>query len=114
MTTISEGPLSEPELMELLGAEQEVDCSKPWSELRHPLVAKAILTQCDASKRRIAAFTRELSYSGVGLLHHQEISPGAKFEIELILRDVCVQRKAECLGCTNLGHGWFQSGWRFE
>jgi hypothetical protein len=59
------------------------------------------------------AFSREISTTGIGLLHDMELPPG---EIELAIpsrRGFSIRVRTRILWCQPCGEGWFISGGQF-
>ena len=62
---------------------------------------------------RYSAFTREISASGIGLVHNFELAPG---EVELSIpseRGCVVRVRTRIVWCKPCGDGWFLSGGQF-
>ena len=80
------------------------------SEVRYPFFRPVTL---QFESRRHAAFSREISASGIGLLHNVEVPPG---EVEVTIpsrRGHEVRMRTRILWCRPCGAGWFISGGRF-
>lgn len=79
---------------------------------RHPFFQPVtILAAGKASSHR--AFTREISRTGIGLVHDGALDLG---EIGLVIHDGSaepVQLRVELLWCRPSGDGWYISGGRF-
>ena len=59
------------------------------------------------------AFSREISASGIGLLHNVQLTPG---EVELTIpsrRGFTVRVRTKILWCQPCGEGWYISGGQF-
>jgi hypothetical protein len=79
-------------------------------EVRYPFFRPVTLS---VDGRRHAAFSREISAIGVGLLHNLELPPG---EVEVSLpskRGHTVRMRTRILWCRSCGEGWYISGGRF-
>ena len=61
----------------------------------------------------IAAFSREISASGVGLLHASPLVSGETYEIDIRIEEVRVRKKGRAAWCRPVGDGWYLSGCRF-
>lgn len=83
------------------------------SETRHPFFVPVSLRDPQQGGDAIPAFSRDLSLSGLGLLHHARLEPGCFFEVTFVYRGREVQSTAEVLWCREAGEGWFMSGCRF-
>jgi hypothetical protein len=62
---------------------------------------------------RFSAFTREISATGIGLLHNFELPLG---EVELSIphrRQHVIRVRTRILWCQDCGEGWFISGGQF-
>lgn len=61
----------------------------------------------------ISAFSREVSLSGLGLLHAAPIVSGETYEFDIRIEEVQVKRKGRAVWCRPVGDGWYLSGCRF-
>jgi hypothetical protein len=80
------------------------------SEIRFPFFRRVSIT---VGGSRCAAFTREISESGVGLLHKVELPPG---EISVTIptdNGPPVSVRTQIVWCEPCGHGWYISGGHF-
>jgi hypothetical protein len=62
---------------------------------------------------KIEAFSREISASGIGLVHGQEMPKG---EVEVHIfpeQGYAIRVRTQILWCQECGHGWYISGGRF-
>jgi len=62
---------------------------------------------------RYSAFTREISETGIGLIHNMDIPEG---EIEISIRSDCgysIRVRTCVVWCQACGEGWYISGGRF-
>ncbi|HEX3727237.1 MAG TPA: PilZ domain-containing protein [Pirellulales bacterium] len=62
---------------------------------------------------RVDAFSRELSASGIGLVHNISLPPGP---LELVIsaeQGYSVRVRTDILWCQECGQGWFISGGQF-
>jgi len=63
--------------------------------------------------RRYSAFTREISETGIGLIHNMDLADG---EVEISIRSdlgYSIRVRTEMLWCQACGEGWYISGGRF-
>jgi PilZ domain len=79
------------------------------SEIRFPFFRRAFIT---AGGSRYAAFTREISESGIGLLHHVELAPG-EIDVTILSDNNPVWVQMQIVWCEPCGHGWYISGGQF-
>jgi hypothetical protein len=64
-------------------------------------------------KQKLSAFSREISSSGIGLLHYMPIMPG---EVTLTISSpvgTAFRVRTEIVWCRPCGEGWYLSGGRF-
>ena len=67
----------------------------------------------DIGKFRLSGFSREISETGIGLLHNAELRNS---EVEVTIpteQGYSVQIRTEIVWCTPCGEGWYISGGRF-
>ena len=80
------------------------------AEVRYPFF-RSVMLQVDG--RRHAAFSREISAGGIGLMHAIDLGNG---EVEVSIpsrRGHSVRMRTRILWCRPCGDGWFISGGRF-
>ena len=61
----------------------------------------------------LSAFTREISETGIGLIHSMDLPEG---EVEISVRSECgyaVRVRTRIVWCESCGDGWFISGGQF-
>ena len=80
---------------------------------RHPFFRPVVVTVLGSIKQDIEAFSREISSTGMGLLHHLPLT--AKTVVLSIPDDGAedVLLAGEVIWCRPCGKGWFLSGVRF-
>jgi hypothetical protein len=81
------------------------------SEPRFPFFRRVSISLADG--HRFSAFTREISASGIGLIHVLEITPG---DVELTIpseRGCSVRVRTRIIWCQSCGEGWYLSGGQF-
>lgn len=103
--------LTEQELEALLEAARSN--SDRRVDIRHAFFTAVTLRSVTAPSLLISAFSREISVSGIGLLHGAPIVVGANYEIDIRIEDFRVHKTARVIWCRNVGDGWFVSGCRF-
>ena len=101
--------LDEAALKELLTAANGERREDP----RHPLFAPVSLCIMDQPGLLMSAFSREISCSGIGLLHVMPIEKGQVGKVSIKVEEKQMFMTAECVWCRPVGDGWFLSGWRF-
>ncbi len=67
----------------------------------------------NAPMRQVSAFSREVSRSGIGLLHFEQIMPGRYVATIQCPDGEPARIPTEILWCRPCGQGWFLSGGRF-
>lgn len=80
---------------------------------RVPFFAPVSLRPAFTADQRFSAFSREISSSGIGLLHSMPVEHGEVFEITLRQPGQDLQKFAEVVWCRAAGEGWYLSGCRF-
>jgi hypothetical protein len=88
------------------GAERRV-------EPRHPFFCPVFVMPQGDRSRRFSAFSREISRSGIGLLHNMKLQPGPATLVVASPNGRRRQFAAEVVWCRPCGEGWFISGCRF-
>jgi hypothetical protein len=61
-----------------------------------------------------SAFTREISETGIGLVHNMPLGEG---EVEVSVRSDCgysIRVRTQIIWCVSCGEGWYISGGRFS
>ncbi len=83
------------------------------AEPRHPFFQSVSLTVDGVSNESLVVFAREISASGIGLLHNAKLEPGT---IELTFAsptgNTC-RIATEIIWCRALTEGWYISGGHF-
>jgi hypothetical protein len=82
-------------------------------ESRHPFFCPVFVMPQHDRSRRFSAFAREISRSGIGLLHNMKLSPGPATLVIVSSNGARRQFSAEVVWCRPMGEGWFISGCRF-
>jgi hypothetical protein len=80
-------------------------------EVRYAFFRPVLIEMDDGHK--YSAFTREISETGIGLVHNMDLSEG---EVEIGIRSDCgysIRVRTEIVWCQSCGEGWFISGGRF-
>jgi hypothetical protein len=70
-------------------------------------------SQAQDPSRQFTCFSRDISATGIGLLHYMAIEPG---EVVLTIPSVLsgdVRIRSEIVWCRPCGDGWYMSGARF-
>ena len=83
------------------------------AEKRHPFFCPVAITLNNEQLQQFSAFSREISNSGIGLLHNM---PVEREEVVLtIYREggPTVNLRAQIIWCRPCGEGWYLSGARF-
>ena len=82
----------------------------PRSANRHPFFRPVTVVVEDGGVRLFWAFTRDVSYDGIGLLHNMPLKPQ---EVTVIIYCLSGERtRLRCLieWCRPCGEGWYLSG----
>lgn len=80
---------------------------------RHAFFTTVLLRPATEPTVTISAFSREISRSGLGLLHAEQIFPREFYEVDIRIVDLQVRRNAQAIWCRPVGDGWYLSGCRF-
>jgi hypothetical protein len=83
------------------------------AEEREPFCRPVTLTFPHSTLRRVTGFAKDLSATGIGLLHCMAIEPG---EVILTIPSVSaglVHIRSQILWCAPCRRGWYLSGARF-
>jgi hypothetical protein len=83
------------------------------SEVRHPFFSPLSITPEDGQHKKFSAFSREISPSGIGLLHNMRIDLGVVTISVHREGGRTVELRTEILWCRACGEGWYLSGGRF-
>jgi hypothetical protein len=103
-------PLRLEELANLLGGASLDDRR---AEPRHTFFSPVSLRTSDCPTRLLTAFSREISLSGIGLLHSMPVEAGSTAVITIVTPEIHVSKAAEAIWCRPTLDGWYLSGWRF-
>jgi hypothetical protein len=82
-------------------------------EPRFPFFAPVSGMVVDGDGSLFSAFSREISRSGIGLLHNMELKPGRVVITITSAAGTKFNMSTEILWCKPAGEGWFLSGGRF-
>lgn len=91
-------------------AEQQVDRR---AEPRFPFFRPVSIQPAGEPEHRYSAFAREISRTGVGLLHNMPLATGAATLTIHSTQGSPLCTKVEVIWCRPCGEGWFLSGCRF-
>ena len=109
-------PVIEVELGEaidqLLAESKQMEHVERRAELRHPFLGLVSVTSMETGKGLISAFSREISRSGIGLLHYKELRPGPVLLTLTSPAGTKLEVVTDILWCRPMGEGWFVSGGR--
>jgi hypothetical protein len=100
-------------LHDILTASRSCHWVERRAHLRHPCFMSAILKPVDAPQTQVSIFTREISRSGIGLLHFVRFEPGTLYRLEWPRQELGSDLLVEVLWCEPSGDGWYASGCRF-
>lgn len=98
------------ELMALARSDDQMDRR---GAARYPFFRPVMLASADAELGPHHAFTRELSTTGVGLLHSVKLTPGDITVTIVHDNGRLASLPAELLWCRPCGEGWYLSGAKF-
>lgn len=103
--------LSDAELEALLAAAQ--GHADRRVDPRHAFFTTVTLRSDSNPSVVVSAFSREISRSGIGLLHAAPVFAKELYEVDIRIVDVRVVRRAQVIWCRAVGDGWYLSGIRF-
>ena len=98
---------------ELLKEARHAERLERREQQRHPFFHPVSIETSGEPRQRLSAFAREISPSGIGLLHNMCLDLG---EVELALvrtQGDTLQVRSQILWCRPCGEGWYLSGARF-
>ncbi len=103
----------EEQINELMVQARSDDQMDRRGAARYPFFRPVTLTPAGGDLGPHHAFTRELSTTGVGLLHSVRLTPGV-FTVSVLLDDGRrTSLPTELLWCRPCGEGWYLSGGKF-
>jgi hypothetical protein len=100
-------------VMRLLGEARKEDKLDRRAEARHPYFRPVSITPADQPRQSLSAFSREISRSGIGLLHNMPLKPGSATVTVHCSSGQGLRAKVEVIWCRPCGEGWYLSGCRF-
>ena len=83
------------------------------AEARYPFFHPVTIMPSDDPQKSFSAFSREISLSGIGLLHNMPIERG---DVTLAVRrsdDLYATLRVSIVWCQSCGEGWYLSGGYF-
>jgi hypothetical protein len=83
------------------------------AEPRHPFFCPVFVMPQGDRSRRFSAYAREISHSGIGLLHNMKLESGPATLVIANPKGTRRQFTAEIVWCRPSGEGWYISGCRF-
>ena len=81
---------------------------------RTPLFQPVILRMGEDFQDRYSAFTRDVSFVGLGLLHSMPIEPQEVMLVTRLNTDETVRLIVDITWCMSCGEGWYISGGAFK
>lgn len=81
------------------------------AEVRYAFFRPVSIEMDDGHK--YSAFTREISETGIGLIHNMDLQEG---EVEVSIHSDCgyaIRVRTQIMWCHSCGEGWYISGGRF-
>lgn len=105
--------LLEEQIHELMVQARSDDQMDRRGAARYPFFRPVTLAAETADLGPHQAFTRELSTTGIGLLHNLQLAPGAYTLTVLHVDGRRTSLPTEILWCRSCGEGWYLSGGRF-
>jgi hypothetical protein len=97
---------------QLLEEARSAEMSDRRATPRHPYFQPVAILSPDR-KQKLSAFSREISASGIGMMHYMPVNPG---EVMLTISSptgAALRVRTEILWCRPCGEGWHLSGGRF-
>lgn len=96
---------------DLIHEAREADQAERRQSVRYPFF-RPVTIRTDLFRKH-AAFTREISADGIGLLHRVEFRPGKVDALISTAGGDTARLRIHLLWCRPCGEGWFLSGGRF-
>jgi hypothetical protein len=100
-------------VMRLLGEAHQEDKLNRRAEARHPYFRPVSITPADQPQVSLSAFSREISRSGIGLLHTTPLTLGSATVTVFCSSGEGLRAKVQVMWCRPCGEGWHMSGCRF-
>ncbi len=100
-------------VLRLLNAAHSEDLVERRGEPRSPFFRPISVRLDGAQRRQYSAFSREISKSGIGLLHNMPLDP-AEVTLAILgpVGEIC-RFRTKIMWCRPCGEGWYLSGGRF-
>ncbi len=113
MSITARKPNLEETVSELLADAREA-AEEQRKEKRQPFFGPAVVVVEESGERRsYSCFCRDISPSGIGLLHNMELKTG-EIVVKVVRKSGTeVRFRSVLLWCRPCGEGWFISGARF-
>jgi hypothetical protein len=83
------------------------------AEVRYPFFCHTNIALRDNHDQQFTAFSREISLSGVGLLHNMPLERQEVVVTFLREQGAPISLRTEIVWCAPCGEGWYLSGGRF-
>ena len=97
----------------LLKEPREISAREARGEVRQPFFRPVSLALRNGPVEKLSAFTREISASGVGLLHNAPIPSGETVITLTGASGTPIHLRAYIVWCKPCGEGWYLSGAHF-
>ena len=103
----------EQAVLRLLSAARSEEALERRGEPRSPFFRPISILIDGPQRRQFSAFSREISKSGIGLLHNMPLEP-AEVTLAILgpVGEVC-RFRTQIVWCRPCGEGWYLSGGRF-
>jgi hypothetical protein len=103
----------EQAVLRLLSAARSEEPLERRGEPRYPFFRPISVLLDGAQRRQYSAFSREISKSGIGLLHNMPLEP-AEVTLAILgpVGEVC-RFRTQLVWCRPCGEGWYLTGGRF-
>ena len=112
-TAIADEALNLLDAMDLLFSEAKA-IEDQRTELRQPFFRSVSIELPDDSSKSFSAFSRDLSPTGIGLLHNMPLEPGMAIVSIPIGPGETVRLWTRIKWCRPCGQGWYTSGGQFH
>jgi hypothetical protein len=91
----------------------ENDAGERRSEIRYPFFTPVSIQLPDRLDKPLSAFSREISSSGIGLIHSSVLKPGPVTLVVTRPKGGTRKIRTDIRWCRAAGEGWYFSGGKF-
>jgi len=100
-------------ILEWIQQASDETADKRHNNRRYPFFRRVTMTIDHSQQTKLSAFSRDISSSGIGLLHNVPVEPGPLSLTISTTRDRQIDVSTKIAWCQSCGVGWYFSGGRF-